>query len=290
VIVGEGCVSFVLSPSPDYLQDLLFGEWHEPCQCSQGVRLFAALILLIFVSVGSAQDRDPDPSRIEITGSYWPVHTTGAIRANGTLIDLRSDLGVNQNTPTFTGKLDLRWSRRHRISVEGTPFRLEGDKSLSRSITYQGRVFSINDHISSRADLDYLYAGYQFDFISRPRGHFGLEAGGAFLSATGSITSQVTGVTASKSETVGMPLAGLAFRAFPVHKSLDVEINGELKGMDFGKYGHYVQASANVGIGRGHLLVEGGYRFVNADIHETSGVNAVTPEFRGPVISLVFRL
>src|SRR5207248_2655062 len=133
-------------------------------------------------------------------------HTNGTIRASGTPVDLRSDLGVNQNSPTFTGKLDVRLGRRHWIGVEGTPFRLDGTMDLSRSITYQNRVFSITDRVTSTASLDYFYAGYQFDLISRPRGHIGLEAGGAYLSATGSITSQATSVTAFKSETVGMPL------------------------------------------------------------------------------------
>jgi hypothetical protein len=252
--------------------------------------LLLPVILLLFGSVGFAQDRDPDSSSVEITGSYWPVHTMGTIRASGTPVDLRSDLGVRQNSPTFTGRFDVRAGRRHWIRVEGTPFRLEGTKELSRSITYQNRIFSIDDRVTSTASLDYFYAGYQFDLISRPRGHLGLEAGGAYLGASGSITSQVTGLTASKSETVGMPLAGIAFRVFPVHGTFDVEINGEIKGMNFGSYGHFFQTAASVGIGRGHLFVEGGYRFVNADIHDTNGVNAVTPEFRGPIISLLFRL
>jgi hypothetical protein len=252
--------------------------------------LFVALLLLLFASICFAQDRDPDSSKLEITGSFWPVHTKGTIRAQGTPVDLQSDLGVNQNAATFTGKLNVRLGGRHQINVEGTPFRLEGDMNLARSVTYQGRTFSIADHVTSTADLDYFYAGYQFDLISRPAGHFGLEAGGAWLHATGAITSAATGVTASKSETVGIPLAGLAFRAFPVHRAFDVEINGEVKGMNFGSYGHFVQAAAGVGIGRGHFLIEGGYRFVNADIHDSSGGNAVSPEFRGPVISLLFRL
>ncbi len=252
--------------------------------------MYFAILLLLFVTTGFAQDRDPDSSKIEITGSYWPVHTSGTIRASGTPVNLQTDLGVSQNVPTFEGKLDLKLGGRDRIRVEGTPFRLNGAMNLSESITYQSRVYSINDSITSKADLNYFYAGYQFDVISRPAGHFGIEAGGAYLGATGAITSLTTGVTASKSETAGMPLAGLAFRAFPVHRRFDVEINGEVKGMDFGGYGHYVQATGNVGVGRGMFLIEGGYRFVNADIRSSSGVNAVTPEFRGPVVSLVFRM
>jgi hypothetical protein len=252
--------------------------------------LFVIIFVLLFAGAGFAQNSDPDSSRVEITGTYWPVHTSGTIRAQGTPVDLRTDLGVNQNTATFTGRLDVKLGRRNWIRVEGTPFRLDGAMSLSRSITYQGRIFTINDNVTSKADLDYFYAGYQFDILARPRGHLGLELGGAYLNATGSIVSQVTNVTASKSQTVGLPLAGVAFRAFPVHRAIDVEINGEVKGMSFGGYGHYVQAGANVGVGRGHVFIEGGYRLVRADIHDTNSVNAVSPEFHGPVISLLFKL
>jgi hypothetical protein len=249
-----------------------------------------AFFLLLLASYCFAQDRGADSAVLELTASWWSVHTTGTIRASGTPVDFQSDLGVNQNAATFTGRLDVRFARRNWLRVEGTPFRLDGAQNLSESITYQGRVFSIADRITSTADLNYFYAGYQFDLISHPNGHFGVEAGGAYFNATGSISSQATGVTASKSETVGMPLAGLAFRSFPVHGKLDIEINGEVKGMNFGGYGHFVQVSANAGVGRGHFLVEGGYRFINADIHTTNGVTAVSPEFRGPVVSVLFRM
>ena len=246
--------------------------------------------ILLFVFTSAAFAQGPDSARLEITASYWSVHATGSIQANGTPINLQSDLGVPRNTATFTGRLQLKLGSRSRIHVEGTPFNFDGSMNLSRTITYQRKVFSISDAITSHADMNYIYGGYEFDLISRPSGHIGIEAGGAYLRAEGSITSQVAGLTASKSETIGMPLAGVAFRVFPVHGKVDVEINGEVKGMDFGSYGHYLQATANAGIGKGFLLVEGGYRIVNADIRTTNRLNAVSPEFRGPVVSLIFKL
>jgi len=251
---------------------------------------FRACLVLLFLSFSAfAQDAASDGGKLDLTLSYWPVHSSGSIRAAGTSVDLRSDLGVGQNTPTFAGRLDLRFGR-SRVRFEGTPIRLTGDRNLQRTIVYQGRTFDISDRVTSSADLDYFYGGYEFDLISRPAGHLGIEAGGAYFSASGTITSQTTGITASRSETAGMPLAGVAFRAFPIHGRFDVEVNGEVKGMNFGGFGHYVQAAANIGAGRGHVLVEAGYRFIDADVHQTNGENAVTPQFRGPVISLLLRL
>lgn len=247
---------------------------------------FGLPLVVVLVSISALAQ---DDTKLDLTLSYWPLHSSGTIRAGGTIVDLRSDLGVGQNASTFAGSLDLRLGR-SRLRMEGTPIRLNGDRNLQRMITYQGRTFNISDHVTSNAAVDYFYAGYEFDFISRPTGHLGAEVGGAYFGATGRISSLTTGITASRSETVGMPLAGLMLRVIPIHGRVDVEVNGAVKGMQFGEYGHYVQATVNVGVGRGHVLVEGGYRFIDADLHQTNGLNSVTPEFRGPVVSLAFRI
>lgn len=248
------------------------------------------VIFLLLAAISAFAQEDAEQSKIEITTSYWPINTSGSIRANGTPVDLKSDLGVSQGQATFSGKLVAKPGRKQKIIVEGTPFRLDGSKNLSRSITYQGRTYVVSDYVTSTADMNYFYAGYQVDLLSRPAGHLGFEAGGAYLSATGSITSHTAGVTESKTETIGLPLAGVEFRAFPVRRNISVEVNGEVRGMKFGSYGYYVQASGNLGAGFGPILVEGGYRIVNFDIHTTNLTTIVNPQFTGPVVSLVIRI
>jgi hypothetical protein len=249
-----------------------------------------ALLLSLVLAAPVLAQGDLHDYRLELRLSYWPVHSAGTIRASGTPIDLRTDLGVDQNVPTFAGSLDFKPSRRQSIRIEGAPVRLDGDRSLARSITWQGRSYTLNDRVTSSASLDYLYAGYQFDVLSGSSGHLGLQAGGAYLSATGSLASQTTGITASKSQTVGLPLAGMAFRVRPFHYGFDIELNGGIKGMSFGRYGNFVEASSAFSIGRGPLAFEAGYRILKADIHDSPGNNQVSPTFRGPVISLRLRL
>jgi hypothetical protein len=250
----------------------------------------ACLLLPVLCFCALAQDRDEENSKLEATGSFWPVNSSGTIRANGTPVDLKSDLGVTQSQATFTGMLAITLRRRHKIEIEGTPFRLSGANNLTRTITYSGKTYTLADRVTSSADLNYFYAGYRYDLISRDAGHFGLTAGGAYLNADGTIRSQISGVTASKTETVGLPLAGAAFRVFPVRRRVLVVANAEVKGMEFGSHGHYVQASASAGIGAGPVLIEGGYRVVSFDLHTTDNVTAVSPRFKGPLLSVVFRL
>src|ERR1041384_7181456 len=99
---------------------------------------FIFLVTAAFCCRAAAQDADPENSKLEIRGSYWAVNSSGSIRANGTPVDLQSDLGVNQAQATFTGRLVVAPRRRHKIVLEGTPFRLTGFKDLSRSISYAG--------------------------------------------------------------------------------------------------------------------------------------------------------
>jgi hypothetical protein len=91
-----------------------------------------ALLLIPVLSLCAVpQDADPENSTLETTGSYWSVNSSGSIRANGTPVDLKSDLGVNQSQPTFTGRLVAKLHRRQKLVVEGTPFRLTGDQNLT---------------------------------------------------------------------------------------------------------------------------------------------------------------
>ena len=252
-----------------------------------------SLTLLLAPCIQSCRGADrsgPEDFHIEITGSAWILNTSGHIQSGSLPIDLKSDLGVEQNTPTFFGKLVFKPGRRHRIIVEGTPFDLNGRQTVVRAITYRGRTFNVSDTVVSNATLTYVFGGYQYDIVSRPAGHLGFEVGGAYLNATGTLRGLQSGITSTQSQTVGLPLVGAEFHFSPVPGHPVLELNGEAKGMALGDYGHYVQGAANVGIRVGALTFEGGYRIVDADVHETgSNPSGVSPFFRGPVAGLVFR-
>ena len=237
-----------------------------------------------------ASDGDPENFRIELTGSAWTVNPSGQLQIRGTSFDLRRELGVEQNRPTFYGKLVIKPGRRHRIVVEGTPFRLSGDNVVNEMVLFRGRQFNVQQTLRSTADLDYLFAGYQYDVISRPMGHLGFSVGGAYLSASGTVRAVETGVVSSTSQKVGLPLAGAEFRIFPIPHHSIIEVNGEVRGMAFGDYGHYLEGAGNGGVNLGHFAVEAGYRAVNADIHNTNNTpSGIFAHLHGPIYSLVFR-
>ena len=254
------------------------------------MRVIQTALLGLLVALPALPQTDAEKSKLEITGSFWRMDTAGTLQAAGTPLNLQTDLGVKQAQSTFTGKLVFKPGRKHKILVEGTPYRLDGAQALTRTVTYQGQTYNLNDRITSKASVDSVYGGYQYDFVSNPMGHLGFNVGAAYLNAAGSVTSTTTNVTASKSITVGLPLAGVEFRVFPVRKKILVEFNGEVKGMALGSYGRFVQATGNVGVGWGPILFEAGYRIADFDLHSGNSTTIVAPRFTGPIFSVVFRI
>ena len=230
-----------------------------------------------------------DDARLELTLSAWRTNIEGAVQSGGLPVALHGDLNLS-DTWTFFSKLAFRPGRRHVINIEGSPYEFSGQNTLLRTIVYNGRTYSLNDTVASQASLAYLFGGYQFDLIARERGTLGIEAGGAYLNGEGTIRSVITGISATRNQIIGLPLAGVAFRAYagPGH----LNVNGEGKGMAFGGYGHFFQGMINLGAGFRALMFQAGYQYMNADIHENRGTNpaGISPVISGPIFSVQLRV
>lgn len=255
----------------------------------QFTALLAGLYLFAFACVGRAATDagDPENFRIEITGSAWVVDSSGTIRSGGTPVDLVTDLGAEQQQPAFFGTLAFKPTRRQEIVVEGMPLSVQGKNTVRRSVMYHGQTFFVNQTLQSSASLTYLFAGYQYDILSGRAGDLGLSAGGAYVNATGTIHAVEAGTAATKSETLSLPLAGIAFRLFPIPGHRWIEVEGGMRGMAFGGYGSYVQAEASGGLGFGPIAFLAGYREVRADLHGTgAAASGVNLHLKGPIFSM----
>lgn len=252
----------------------------------------ALLISTATVHAGSIWNNSENPEnfRVEVTGSAWLVDSAGTIQANGTPVDLVSDLGAEQQKASFYGRLVFKPAQKHRIVVEGSPVSINGLNTVSRSIVYRGQTFNVSETVRSSAEFNYFFAGYQYDLLSGPAGHLGLSAGGAYIGATGVINAAQSGVGASKTQTLGLPLAGAEFRLFPIPHHSIFEFEGGLRGMAFGSYGHFVEGSASGGVRLGPIGILAGYRELFADLHQTGGEpSGVDVRLRGPVFSVSWR-
>ncbi len=245
--------------------------------------------ILVMAPALLAQDRGVQDFRVEVTAGWWLRDTRGTIQSGITPVDLRGDLEIAQNEPQFLGRLVFKPAARHRLIVEGTPFRLRGTADVTRQITFAGQQFTVRDRVVSSADITYVFGGYQFDVLTGARGHLGFQGGVAYVDASGTLTSENFGFAGTEEQSFPFPVAGAEFRALPLGSPL-LQIGGGVKGMSLSDYGHYVEASLDAGLGLGrHVTFLAGYRIADADVHRKDQTRGFTPRFTGPVFSVQFR-
>ena len=252
-------------------------------------RSLPALVLLLSTHPAAAQENFEN-FRVELTASAWLVNPSGSIQSGITPVDLRRDLQLDQSQPHFFGKLVVKPGRRHRMIVEGVPYRLSGAANVSRQIVFAGRTYNIQDFVTSKANIDYVAGAYQFDVVSRPQGHFGLLAGVGYVNAAGTLASRNFGFTGSERQSFPFPQVGAEGRAWVLPHSHLLELDGELKGMSLASYGHYLQFAVHGGVSVGrHLTVQAGYMFADADVHRQDNTRGFNPTFRGPIFGIQLR-
>jgi hypothetical protein len=259
------------------------------------VRL-ATLSSLVALSTWAANtpiDFGPDPEdfTIEVTGSIWTRDSKGSLFDAHTNLDLLNDLGAAQDVNTFFGKLAFKPTYHQRILIEGTPLSLHGYHDSVESFVYGGQRFTLNEPLTTSASLSYVFAGYEYDFLCGRRGHLGASIGGAYMNASGTVSATAAGVSGTRSQRIGLPLAGIEFRVFPIRDHPWLAIDGRMKGMDFGSYGHYVDANLNVGVWmKGRIGVQAGYRYITTLLEENGRLNAgLELRLTGPIFSVSFK-
>ncbi|MSO23706.1 MAG: hypothetical protein EXQ58_10760 [Acidobacteria bacterium] len=200
------------------------------------MKRWTGLVVLALVAIPlplAAQDKDLESFHVEVTAAVWWLGATGQVQSGNTAVDLKSDLGIGNSKVNFLGKLVLKPARKHRVLFEVIPYRLEGDNTLARTIDFGGQAYMLQDRITSNAEINFVFGGYQYDAVSRSQWHFGVLFGAAYLNAKGAIRSATLNRQSSEEVTVPLPLVGAEFRGFPARESRLFNINGEIKGMAF---------------------------------------------------------
>jgi len=225
--------------------------------------------------------------RVAVSAGAWIMSPSGTIQSGITPVDLRTDLDLERHRPTFAGRLVVKPARRHRLWVEGTPYRLSGSNLATRQFTFAGTTYTVREQLDSEASIDYIAGGYQFDLVSRERSHLGLLAGVAYVNATGTVRGLTSGFTGTETQSFPYPVAGADFRTVPWGPLVAA---ADIKGMSLGDYGHFVQTSVRGGVNLSrHVSFLAGYMLVDADIHRKDHTRGFTPRFSGPVFSIEFR-
>jgi hypothetical protein len=151
----------------------------------RGRLTMATVALLLAAAPASAQYGSglSDPAtgetyHVEIGGYLWNPTPTVLITSEslgiiGSEIDFVEDLGVEKSTFKQL-KIVLRPGQKHKLRFEYTPISYTAEATLRREVVFNGQRFNVALPVATELDWKAMRFGYEYDFIYRDRGFFGL--------------------------------------------------------------------------------------------------------------------
>ncbi len=243
-------------------------------------------LLLLSASALAASSEGPEDYRIELSGTLWRMNTNGTIHADGMPINMLTDLGVGQHQRIYDGRLVLKFKRKFRFVLEGTPISIHGLNTVNRDVTYFGQQYSVSDTLKSAAHINYIYGGFHKDWFSGKMGRLGSSFGAAYLGLSGSLQGEQSGIDKKGSTPAGLPFIGVDFRLYLIPNKRWIALQGEARGLPAGGYGHWLEGSAGLGGWIGPIGLQVGYREMLIDFHQTGlNPNGLNLRFYGPMAS-----
>jgi len=227
--------------------------------------LLACIVLAASAAV--AQDR----VRFEVELGLWDQDVTGRIKIGeggiGDTSDLVDDLALTGDAITDL-RVTFRPSPRTKIRLTRLPLAYGGDAVLTRTIEFAGQVFTVATRVQSQLDVEYVRAGFAWQFLSSRDGRFRigplLEAKGFQGDASISAPDLGTPIEASESFEAAFGAAGLAV---DFEASDRVQVYGEysrLVGADVGDQTD-LELGVRVAVWQ-KLWVQAGFRSIVIDV------------------------
>ena len=259
--------------------------------------LFGLLVLfgLAPLKCAAADDSDPEAYKFKFDAQWWIARPGGSVQGDTGPIYFQKDFDFGDYN-TFYGLLDWKPRRKHHIYFYIAPNQSSSDHVLTRQIEFHGQTFFVNEKVHAELQSFIFSPGYEYDFFSRPRGHFGINFQVNLFDWKASINTQggvvlpdgtvTTARGASKSALLPLPTGGPTIRYYLVPSRLYVD--GQISGMYFFGYGNFISASGFLGYSIGHhLSVRGGYLLGSrADIHGSSSRLGIRLTQKGAVVGL----
>ena len=227
---------------------------------------------------------------VELGVMFWTpspeltLSTDDLAGSNVDEVDFVQEFGIEDKMfPEFRATI----GRSHKFRLSYVSVQYDEETTLQRTIVFQGRTFEVNVPASADIKWDLWRFGYEWDFVSRERGFFGLLAEVKYNKVEASIDSPALTSAATTDQTAPVPTIGVIGRGYVAPM---FSITGEFSGLsisrdefdvsffDFDLYG-------TLSFGR-HVGVQGGYRSVVADyvIDEDAGDLKLQGPYFGGVV------
>ena len=221
---------------------------------------------------------NPDPDITLQSGSL-----TGATGI--TNIDFVDVFGIEKK-----GFPEIRFfaGRSHKFRFGYIPIKYEAATTINRTITFQGRTFTVGVPATTEIKENILKVGYEWDFVSREKGFFGVVGELKYAPLAASITAAALAPPAATEQNAPVPTIGVAGRGYP-HPM--VSISGEFTGLkvnssDFEASLWDWDVNGAVTFGK-YIGVQGGYRSFTIDFTIDDDIGNI--KVMGPYVGAVVR-
>ena len=232
---------------------------------------------------------------IEFEGRYWLVDLhSGSVKTKdneitGNDVDFHDDLGLRANGAP-EGRLSVFTGPLSRIRLTYTHLSFEGDKVLTRAVTFQGQSFAAAMRVMTDLEIHYGRLGWIWQPLTIP----GLLKFGGLFELKGFVAEaslRTRGLTPEIKESGTFPLVvptlGLALDVTPPALPM-LHVFGEVSGLPAGDLGHIVDAEAGVRyVPVRFFTVSAGYRVFEVGIGKNEDIARLT--LRGPFVGVSFR-
>jgi hypothetical protein len=237
------------------------------------------LLPLLFVAAhAEAQFNAPNPPpgedfKVEVGLAYWTPTPeiriqTGALAAIGeSEVDFVQEFAIdNQRFREF--RAVLKPGRKHKLRFDYLPIAYSAETTLSRTITFGGRTFTVG--LPATGDLTWQMwkFRYEWDLVAGDGGFFGVIGGLTYNKLSARLNSPIAGaeLTETRAPVPSLGVVGRGylsrnasitaeFTGFTVPDSISEQFDAKL--LEFDVY-------ATVNFGR-YAGVQGGYRSLTAD-------------------------
>jgi hypothetical protein len=201
---------------------------------------------MVFVSVGLAY---AESEKFEAEARYWftDLESKASVTSSGvtgTDIDLKDDLGIGDEN-LLEARLAWNTGPNSKIKFAYTQVGYSGSKNVDKTITFEGKTYTVGTNVESDLDIQYLRLGWAWQFINLAEGKvkLGTLLDVKALMLEASLDAPSLGFSESADFAGALPTVGLVLDLNPIEK---VNLFAEVSGLTAGDYGYFIDTEFGI--------------------------------------------
>ena len=213
------------------------------------------------------------------------ISTPAVTGAGRDEIDFVSEFGIEEK---WFREFRAVLGHRHKLRFGYVPIKYNASSTIRRTITLNGRTFTVGAPATTEVKWDLWRFGYQYDFVSTDSGYFGLVTDLKYNKVTASIDSPALARASSTEQKAPVPTLGVAGRGYITPQ---VAISAEFTALkidrsEFNAKFYDFDINGFVTFGK-YIGAQGGYRSVTVDYLVDNDKGDL--KMQGPYVGLILR-